>query len=113
VRRIKGKNKNTNNIDKETDIYYYIYDIEATIEEKIGKEKAKEIIKKLEEGDDNDMWQAIEMIREENRTLRNEGRKEGIGEIIRNMIQSGMPTDEIKRFTKVSKKEIENIRASL
>jgi predicted transposase/invertase (TIGR01784 family) len=97
----------------------------TTIEEKLGEEKAKEIIRKIEIGDDKDMWQAIEMIREENKTIRKEGIRQGkidgIKEgrnkervqIICNMLNSGMQVEEIKRLTKVSKKEIEAIKKTL
>lgn len=87
--------------------------IEIILKEKIGQEKANQLIKKEMKGEDENMLACVEMIREENKRIRREGIKEGIREgrktIISNMIEKGMSLKEIQEITKATKKEIEKI----
>lgn len=50
--------------------------ISKVLAEKIGEQKTKEIINILK-GDEGEMLQILETIREENEELRQEGRREG------------------------------------
>ena len=85
-------------------------------EEKIGKEKANELIKKLK-GEEKEMLPVIEMIRKENqmyidigvKKARKEAKKEKQN-IIKNMLIKKIPINIISEITKVSEKEIEKIK---
>lgn len=91
-----------------------------TLQEKLGKEKLKELLKEVE-GEDKDMLAVIEMIREENRMIRDAGRKAGIiagreegrKEIISNMLKNGMKEEEIIKITGISKKELEQVKKKI
>ncbi len=86
------------------------------MKEKLGEKKTQELIEKLR-GDDKEMLQIIETIREENEDIRKEGRregrregkKEGKMEIIKNMLKEKMSLELISKVTGISIKEIKNI----
>ena len=81
--------------------------------EKIGEEKTKELIEKINGGDEK-MLAVVDMIRNENRMYINIGRKEGKKEtcleIAKNLLKINMPISQISEITKLSKEEIEKIK---
>lgn len=85
--------------------------ISKTLKEKVGKEKSKELIKKLR-GDEDEMLQILETIREENEELREKGRQEGRLDIIKEMLKRNMPIDLISEITHASKQVIRKIANS-
>ena len=89
--------------------------ITMIFEEKIGKEKANELIKKLK-GEEKEMLPVIEMIRKENQMYIDIGvkkaRKEAKKEkqiIVKNMLNEKIPISLISKITKLDEKEIEKI----
>ncbi len=96
-------------------------------EEKIGKEKTKELINKLK-GEDKQMLAVIEMIRKENQMYidigkkqgriegkksgKIEGKKEGIMQVVKTMLSKNMPIKLISEITEVPEKEIEKMKNS-
>ena len=108
--------------------------MELALERKLGSKQAEEIMGKIiKEG--SDYMLAIEqMVIDENRRIRAEGRNEGIIEgrnkgiiegrnkgiiegraegilqIIKEMLKNGMKEKEIIKYTKISKEEIEKIK---
>ena len=103
--------------------------MELALERKLGSKQAEEIMGKIiKEG--SDYMLAIEqMVIDENRRIRAEGRNEGIIEgrnkgiiegraegilqIIKEMLKNGMKDKEIIKYTNINKKEIEEIRKSM
>lgn len=108
-------------IREEKDRTNLISIVEIILKEKIGQEKANQLIKKEMKGEDENMLACVEMIREENKRIRREGiregRKKGMREgmreerrtIISNMIEKGMSLKEIREITKATKEEIEEV----
>ena len=82
--------------------------LDKILREKVGYEKTEQLIKKLK-GDDKEMLQILETIREENEDIRNEGRIEGKKEIIREMLKRNMPVDLISEITHFSKQKIKQM----
>ena len=80
-------------------------------EEKIGKEKANELIKKLK-GEDKEMLPVIEMIRKENQMYISIGEKKNQKATIKNMLAEGLPISLISKIVKLDEKEIEKINNS-
>lgn len=94
------------------------------LQEKLTDDKVKELIKKAE-GEDEDMLAVVEMLRNENRMLREEGRregreegkkegrregvKEGIRKMVKEMKKKGLEDRLIKEITGLSSEEIRNI----
>ncbi len=106
--------------------------IEAILGEKLNKEQVKEVVKELESEDD-DMLAVVEMIREENRMIREKGiaigikkgKREGMLEgvsrgrkaerkrIVCNMIKKGSNINEIMEIVDLSIEEIEEIKKQI
>lgn len=82
--------------------------LDKILREKVGYEKTEQLIKKLK-GDDREMLQILETIREENEDIRNEGRIEEKKEIIREMLKRNMPVDLISEITHFSKQKIKQM----
>ena len=96
--------------------------MELALERKLGSKQAEEIMEKIiKEG--SDYMLAIEqMVVDENRRIRAEGRRtgivegkrigrvEGILQIARKMLENGIKDEEIIKYTNISKKEIEEMR---
>ena len=38
-----------------------------------------------------------------------EGKQEGIASVVRNMLQRGMPTEDVCKFTRLSREEVESL----
>ena len=76
--------------------------------EKIGEEKTKELIEKINGGDEK-MLAVVDMIRNENQMYINMGRKETRLEIAKNLLKLKMPISQISEVTKLSKDEIEKL----
>ena len=93
--------------------------------EKIGEEKTKELIEKIDGGEEK-MLALVDMIRNENKMYINmgrtegkkEGRKEGFKEgkkqtyleIAKNLLKLKMPISQISEVTKLPKEEIEKLK---
>ncbi len=93
--------------------------------EKIGEEKTKKLIEKIDGGEEN-MLALVDMIRNENKMYINmgrtegkkEGRKEGFKEgkkqtyleIAKNLLKLKMPISQISEVTKLPKEEIEKLK---
>ena len=72
------------------------------LQEKLTDDKVKEIIKKAE-GEDEDMLAVVEMLRNENRMLREEGRREGreeICNIIKRLLGGNVTQEKVKELIK-------------
>ena len=84
--------------------------------EKIGEEKTKELIEKID-GGEGKMLALVDMIRNENQMYINIGRKEGEEklkqrclEIAQNLLKLKMPISQISEVTKLPKEEIEKLK---
>ncbi|MFR6021539.1 MAG: Rpn family recombination-promoting nuclease/putative transposase [Clostridia bacterium] len=85
--------------------------------EKIGEEKTKELIEKIDGGEEK-MLALVDMIRNENQMYinigkkegRKEGKKEKCLEIAKNLLKINMPISQISEVTKMSKEEIAKIK---
>lgn len=81
---------------------------------KVGKEKAKSILKKLDFGGDVQMLAAIELIQKTNRQLiqtgRREGKREGKIEVIKNMLKENFPISLIAKVTELTEEEIKKYK---
>ena len=85
--------------------------------EKIGEEKTKELIEKID-GGDGKMLAVVDMIRNENQMYINMGRKEGRKEerkirnieIAQKLLKLKMPITQISEITKLTKEEIEKLK---
>ena len=81
--------------------------------EKIGEEKTKELIEKINGGDEK-MLAVVDMIRNENQMYINMGRKEGEKnrniEIAQKLLKLKMPISQISEVTKLPKEEIEKLK---
>ena len=81
--------------------------------EKIGEEKTKELIEKID-GGEGKMLALVDMIRNENQMYVNIGRKEGKREkcleIAKNLLKLNMPISQISEVTKLPEEEIEKIK---
>ena len=81
--------------------------------EKIGEEKTKELIEKIDGGEEK-MLALVDMIRNENKMYINMGRKEGKKqsclEIAKNLLKINMPISQISKVTKLTEEEIEKIK---
>ena len=92
--------------------------------EKIGEEKTKELIGKIDGGEEK-MLALVDMIRNENKMYINMGRKEGRKEareegkiklkqqcleIAKNLLKLNMPISQISEVTKLPEEEIEKIK---
>ncbi len=83
--------------------------IRVMLKEKIGQEKLEKLIKEMKGGDE-DMLACVEMIREENKKIREEGKAQERRSIISVMLKKGMRLEEIREITKATKKEIEEAK---
>lgn len=81
---------------------------------KVGKEKAKSILKKLDFGGDVQMLAAIELIQKTNRQLiqtgKREGKIEGKIEVIKNMLKENFPISLIAKVTELTEEEIKKYK---
>ena len=85
--------------------------------EKIGEEKTKELIEKID-GGEGKMLALVDMIRNENKMYINMGKKEGFKEgkkqtyleIAKNLLKLKMPISQISEITKLPKEEIEKLK---
>ncbi len=91
---------------KEEDKKNLISIIRVTLKEKIGQEKLEEIIKEMEGGDKN-MLACVEMLREENRRIRAEGRAEEKLKIAKEMKKNNIEIELIEKITGLKRNEIE------
>lgn len=87
--------------------------INLVLKKKIGEEKSEELIKTLK-GGNGKMLAVLEMIEKDDKRIFKEGKKEGKKEekqeIIKAMINENIPIDVIEKITKLTKKEIENLK---
>ena len=83
--------------------------------EKIGEEKTKELIEKINGGDEK-MLAVVEMIRNENQMYINMGRKEERKirniEIAQKLLKLKMPITQISEITELTEKEIKSLKQS-
>ena len=87
--------------------------------EKIGEEKTKELIEKIN-GGDGKMLAVVDMIRNENQMYINMGRKEGRKEerkirnieIAQKLLKLKMPITQISEITELTEKEIKSLKQS-
>ena len=87
--------------------------------EKIGEEKTKELIEKID-GGDGKMLAVVDMIRNENQMYINMGRKEGRKEerkirnieIAQKLLKLKMPITQISEVTELTEKEIKALKQS-
>lgn len=96
----KETEKNNRDMLKKTIICY--------LGEDFNPKEKEELLKKLEEGGEKDMFS--EVIRRDNEKLRQEGRREGIKVIILKMLKNKMSEEMIKQMTEISQEELEDIK---
>lgn len=81
---------------------------------KIGKDKAENILKNFNFGGDVQMLAAIELIQKTNRELiqtgRKEGKKEGKIEVIKNMLKENLSISLISKITGLTEEEIKKYK---
>ena len=81
--------------------------------EKIGEEKTKELIEKIDGGEEK-MLAVVEMIRNENQMYidigRKEGKKQNSIEIAQKLLKIKMPISQISEVTKLTEEEIEKLK---
>ena len=90
--------------------------ISMLLEEKIGKEKAEELINKINGGEEK-MLALLDMVRNENQKYINIGKEEErknsekkCREIVKNLLKLKMPISQISEVTKLTKEEIEKLK---
>jgi NCAIR mutase (PurE)-related protein len=92
------------------EIEFLIQIIEILTQNKIGQEKAKEILNKIQIGGDDNMLAVFDVIQRTNQEMiskgRKEGRKEKQIEDIKNMLKEKLPIELISRITGMSEDEI-------
>ena len=98
--------------------------LDQILKEKIGEEKAKEFIQNIKKGKgvNRKMMTVFETIKQDNKRIFNNGRKDGIKtgiktgiskrnlEIIKNMLKENLPIDLISKITGISQKEINKMK---
>ena len=77
---------------------------------KIGKDKAENILKNFNFGGDVQMLAAIELIQKTNRELIQTGRKEGKIEVIKNMLKENLSISLISKITGLTEEEIKKYK---
>ena len=85
--------------------------------EKIGEEKTKKLIEKIDGGEEK-MLALVDMIRNENKMYINMGKKEGRKEgrknrnieIAQKLLKIKMPISQISEVTELTEKEIEKLK---
>lgn len=111
ISEIEENKKEYDNAGKEVLIIL----IEKILNRKIGEEKAKEIIKKLE-GDEEKMLNVLESVDRENKAIFDNGMKAGIEknaiEIIKEMLKMKMPINQISKITHYTEAKIKKIKDS-
>lgn len=84
--------------------------VNALTVNKVGKNKAKNILENFNFGGDVQMLAAIELIQRTNRELiqtgRKEGKKEGKIEVIKNMLKENFPISLISKVTGLTEEEV-------
>ena len=90
--------------------------ISMLLEEKIGKEKAEELINKINGGEE-EMLALLDMVRNENQMYINIGKEEErknsekkFREIVKNLLRLKMPISQISEVTKLTEEEIEKLK---
>ena len=90
--------------------------ISMLLEEKIGKEKAEELINKINGGEE-EMLALLDMVRNENQMYINIGKEEErknsekkFREIVKNLLKLKMPISQISEVTKLTEEEIEKLK---
>ena len=90
--------------------------ISMLLEEKIGKEKAEELINKINGGEEK-MLALLDMVRNENQMYINIGKEEErknsekkCREIVKNLLKLKMPISQISEVTKLTEEEIEKLK---
>ena len=104
---------------KEKDV---IYDaMYLVLSRKIGEKNTNSIMEKIIKKGSDYMLAAEETMIEENRRIRAEGRKEGriegriegILQIVKEMIKNGVKSEDIMKYTNMSKKELNKIKNTI
>jgi predicted transposase/invertase (TIGR01784 family) len=92
------------------EIEFLIKITEVLTQNKVGQEKAKEILNKIQIGGDDNMLAVFDVIQRTNQEMiskgRKEGRKEKQIEDIKNMLKEKLPIELISRITGMSEDEI-------
>lgn len=101
-------NKNRNFYNDET-VEILIAIINLILKKKIGEEKAEELIKFLK-GGNGKVLAVLDMIEKDDKRIFIRGKKEGKKEMIKAMINENIPMDIIEKVSKLTKKEIENLK---
>lgn len=83
--------------------------INLILKKKIGEEKAEELIKCLK-GGNGKVLAVLDMIEKDDKRIFIRGKKEGKKEMIKAMINENIPIDIIEKVSKLTKKEIENLK---
>lgn len=83
--------------------------INLILKDRIGEEKAKELTKKIKGGNEK-MLAVLDMLEENDKKIFRRGKKEGKIEIAKAMINENIPIDIIAKITKLTKKEINNLK---
>ena len=123
--KIKAGNYNLvdiNDYTKEDDEDLLKRIISILFGEKIGEKKTKELIEKINGGDEK-MLAVVDMIRNENKMYINIGRKEGrkegeiklkqtCQEIAQKLLKLKMPITQISEITELTEKEIKSLKQS-
>ena len=87
----------------------FIAIINLVLKKKIGEEKAEGLIKILK-GGNGKMLAVLDMIEKDDKRIFIRGKKEGKKEMIKAMLNENIPINVIEKITKLTKKEIENLK---
>ena len=91
--------------------------MEIALNKKFGTKVARKIMEKIIGKESGDMLAVEEMILEENKMLRDEGRKIGISEgiirVAKEMLRNGVNDKYVEKYTHLSKEKIEKIKTEI
>ena len=94
---------------KEEDKDILIRIIKIVLKEKLGEDEVERLVNKIEEGRKKEVLAVVDMIRRENQMYIDIGRKKGIKEIARKLLNKNIPKEEISEITGLNEKEIDKI----